>query len=49
VDANKSGLVIKGEVRDIKEIPSTKNNYLLFLRNNDVPVLYKVNNKIKSK
>ena len=49
MDANQSGLVIKGEVRDIKEIPSSKNKYLLFLRNNDYPVLYKLNNKIKSK
>ena len=49
MDANQSELVIKGEVRDIKEIPSSKNKYLLFLRNNDYPVLYKLNNKIKSK
>ncbi len=49
LDATKTGLDIRGEVRDIKEIPFLKNKYLLFLRNNDYPVLYQLNTKIKSK
>ncbi|MGI8582754.1 MAG: FG-GAP repeat domain-containing protein [Chitinophagaceae bacterium] len=49
IDANHSGLSIKGEVRDIKEIASTTNKYVLFLRNNDYPVLYQLNKNIKGK
>ncbi|HEV8080473.1 MAG TPA: VCBS repeat-containing protein [Chitinophagaceae bacterium] len=49
LDANHSGLKIKGEVRDIKEISTTKNKYFLFARNNDFPLLYQLNNKLKSK
>ena len=41
IDCRKSGLAVRGEVRDIKEINLSKSKYLLFLRNNDYPVLYK--------
>lgn len=47
LDYNQSGLEIKGEVKDIQEIPSPKNKYLLFLINDDYPVLYEKNDRIK--
>jgi hypothetical protein len=47
LDYNQSGLEIKGEVKDIQEIPSPKNKYLLFLINDDYPVLYETNDRIK--
>jgi enediyne biosynthesis protein E4 len=37
-----SGITISGMVRDIKIIPGLKNRHLLFLRNNDYPVIYKL-------
>jgi len=42
-DASKTGLKLRGEVRDIAEIWNRKNKYLLFLQNNEYPVLYRVN------
>jgi enediyne biosynthesis protein E4 len=39
----KTGLHMKGEVRDIVEIKNKNNHYILFLQNNDYPVLYKLN------
>jgi len=36
----KTGITITGMVRDIAIIPGSRNNYLLFLRNNDYPVMY---------
>ena len=45
MDCTKSGLAIRGEVRDIKRIDSKTKKYLLFLRNNDYPVLYQFINK----
>ena len=47
LDYDQSGLEIKGEVKDIIEIPSVKKNYLLFLVNDDYPVLYETNDRIK--
>ena len=47
-DPRQSGLVVKGEVRDIREINQKDNRYLLFLRNDDYPVLYKENIKKKN-
>jgi len=47
LDYNQSGLEIKGEVKDIQEIPSGKNRYLLFMINDDYPVLYETNDRIK--
>ncbi len=35
-----SGLEIRGEIRDIIEIPGKNKNRLLFLQNNDFPLLY---------
>jgi hypothetical protein len=42
--ANKTGLLVHGEVRDIAEVKGNSKTFLLFLRNNDVPVLYQVQN-----
>jgi hypothetical protein len=42
-DAPKTGLLLRGEVRDIAEIKTRKNTYLLFLQNNEFPALYEVN------
>ncbi|MBO9571957.1 MAG: VCBS repeat-containing protein, partial [Chitinophagaceae bacterium] len=40
---NKTNLKIYGEVRDIVELDSKKDRYLLFLRNNDYPKMYRIN------
>ncbi|MEO8712278.1 MAG: FG-GAP-like repeat-containing protein [Parafilimonas sp.] len=45
IDCTKSGLAVRGNIRDIKEINSDKKRYLLFLRNNDYPVLYEIHAK----
>ncbi|HMG67842.1 MAG TPA: VCBS repeat-containing protein, partial [Chitinophagaceae bacterium] len=42
-DAPKTGLKLRGEVRDIAGIKTKKGMCLLFLQNNEYPVLYKVN------
>ena len=39
--SSKTGISITGMVRDIADIPGNKNSYLLFLRNNDFPVMFK--------
>jgi enediyne biosynthesis protein E4 len=38
-----SGLFIKGEVRDVKEIPTGKGNYIVVARNNDSLQIFKKN------
>ena len=43
-DVSKTGLKLRGEVRDIAEIKIRMKNYLLFLQNNEYPVLCEVNN-----
>jgi hypothetical protein len=40
--ARKTGLNLRGELRDIAKIKNSKGTYLLFLQNNEVPVLYKL-------
>jgi len=42
-----TGLNLKGQLRDIQEIQVRQKDYLLFLQNDEYPVLYKVNDKIK--
>ena len=37
-----TGIVVDGEVRDITLIGGTTQNYLIFLRNDDYPVLYSI-------
>ncbi|MEP6465313.1 MAG: FG-GAP-like repeat-containing protein [Parafilimonas sp.] len=44
MDCTKSGLAVRGEIKDIKEINSNNKQYLLFLRNNDFPVLFQIHN-----
>ena len=49
IDADRSGLDLKGQIRDIKDIPGkgqSATQKLLFLRNDELPVLFKVNNGI---
>jgi hypothetical protein len=41
--SQQSGLMVHGEVRDIVEVKSKNKSLLLFLRNNDFPLTYKVN------
>src|SRR3954453_14354764 len=39
-----TGLQVQGEVRDIVEVETKKGKQLLFLRNNDYPVMYRLHN-----
>ena len=48
-DAKKTGLNLRGELRDIAKIKNSKGTYLLFLQNNEFPFLYKLNDGIKKK
>ena len=43
VDQKRSGLNLKGEVKDIKEIKTKKQHCLLITQNNQQPILLKVN------
>ena len=47
-EASKTGLHLRGEERDIAEIKTKNDDCLLFLQNNEFPVLYKLN-KISTK
>lgn len=40
--ANKSGLKAKGVTRNIRVLKSDKEKYILFLENNDYPMMYKI-------
>ncbi len=44
MNAKHSGIKIDGVVRDIVPLKGEHKNYLLFLRNNDYPVMYKIKN-----
>jgi hypothetical protein len=44
-DASKTGLQLRGEERDIAEIKTKDGSCLLFLQNNEYPVLFKVNKR----
>lgn len=46
-DAMQTGLKLRGEVRDISAIKTGNKNYLLFLQNNEYPILYQVNSSTK--
>ena len=48
VPMDQSGLSIRGEVRDLKLLDEGKNEMLLFLQNNDYPLLYQVNKSSSS-
>lgn len=43
LESNRSGLEVDGQVKDIKLINSKDKKYILFLRNNDYPAMYKIN------
>lgn len=43
LESGKSGLSLEGQVKDIKLITRKDQSYLLFIRNNDYPALYKIN------
>lgn len=40
-----TGIFVKGDVRDIVKISGGDHAYILFLQNNDFPILYKVNSQ----
>ncbi len=44
IGADRSGLELRGEIRDIVKIAGKKSNYLLVLQNNELPVLYAIKN-----
>ncbi|MFI5187597.1 MAG: FG-GAP-like repeat-containing protein, partial [Chitinophagales bacterium] len=46
-DDSKTGVKLRGQVRDIAAIKTNKGNYLLFLQNNEYPVLCEVNKNYK--
>jgi hypothetical protein len=43
LSSKESGILVKGAVREIVDVKSRLGNYLLFVRNNDAPVVYKKN------
>jgi hypothetical protein len=43
MDPLKAGILLKGQMRDIKKINRQGKEYFLFLQNNDYPVLYQLN------
>ncbi len=49
VEPSLSGLEIRGEIRDIVELIGKGKNSLLFLQNNDFPLLYNINKLEKKK
>ena len=44
-----TGLNLRGELRDIAEITSRNKKYLLFLQNNEYPLLFRLNDHSKAK
>ena len=49
LNPKQSGIKVRGMVKDICELKSANKNYILFLRNNDFPMLYQVNNFLQNK
>jgi hypothetical protein len=49
LDEGQSGLQLRGMIRDIEFIPGKNNNYLLFLQNNEYPVLFQLNKAMVDK
>ena len=41
-ETKKTGIVIKGEIKDIKEIKNNNQQYYLFTQNDDYPILYRL-------
>jgi hypothetical protein len=44
VETKTSGINVKGEVKDIKEIKTKNERYYLFAQNDTLPVLYRARN-----
>ncbi|HXB42688.1 MAG TPA: FG-GAP and VCBS repeat-containing protein, partial [Puia sp.] len=42
-----TGLELRGQIRDIAQIKGTNDSYILFLQNDEYPVLYKINKTLK--
>ncbi len=49
LESKKTGLNLRGELRDIAVIKNRKGTYLLFLQNDEYPTFYKLNEFIKRK
>jgi len=49
IDAGKTGLSLHGQVRDIVGILGKQDMYLLFLQNDEYPVMFSINNQLKNK
>ena len=47
VDYSLTGLELRGQLKDIAMIRNKSRNYLLFLQNDQYPVLYKLNDSLK--
>ena len=47
-DPQRSGMSIRGEIKDIKQIRGKDRQYLLIVQNNEYPVLYQLKNKKNS-
>ena len=48
IEPGQTGLNLRGQLRDIKEIHGHRKSYLLFLQNDEYPVLYQVKDKTKN-
>jgi len=44
-----TGLELRGQLRDIDEFKNKGGIYLLFLQNDEYPLLFKLNDKLKNK
>jgi hypothetical protein len=49
IDSKQSGLKVSGIVKDICELHGNNKDYILFLRNNDFPMLYQTNSYLQNK
>jgi hypothetical protein len=45
IDASRTGLNLKGQLRDIAEIHFNNKTFLLFLQNDELPLMYELNDK----
>ena len=48
MESAQTGLNLRGELRDIAEVRSRSKTYLLFLQNDEYPVLYELRNYLKN-
>jgi hypothetical protein len=49
IEPIQTGLKLKGQLRDIAEIQGRRKKYLLFLQNDEYPLMYQLNNSEKAK